>query len=80
MAKGSTQEEGIDFLDTFSPVAKVTTIRTVLAIVACQNWFLHQLDINNSFLHGDLHEDMYIVLPPNTHQSLVWYANSRKPL
>lgn len=55
-------------------MGKVTTIRTVLAFVSCHNWFIHQLDINNAFLHGDLHEDVYMVLPPGfstPHSNLV---------
>jgi hypothetical protein len=65
VAKGYTQQAGIDFLETFSPVIWMTTIRVVLALAAQAGWFLHQLDITNVFLHGDLLEEVYMVLPPS---------------
>jgi hypothetical protein len=64
VAKGFKQCIGIDYDDTFSPVVKPTTIRLVLAIADSQGWSLCQLDIQNTFLHGVLEEDVYMKQPP----------------
>nr|GEX50974.1 ribonuclease H-like domain-containing protein [Tanacetum cinerariifolium] len=63
VANGSTQLEGVDVDETSSLVVKLGTIRTILSLAASRHWPIHQLDVNNAFLHGDLSETVYMHQP-----------------
>jgi hypothetical protein len=60
---GFTQEQGVDYGETFNPVIKPATVRVVLSIATSQDWPIHQLDVKNAFLHGNLAETWSVLLP-----------------
>nr|GEZ23153.1 zinc finger, CCHC-type [Tanacetum cinerariifolium] len=71
--KGFRQKEGIDYFDTYAPVVRITTIRLLLALAAIHNLAIHQMDVETTFLNGDLDEEVYMkqpegfIMPGNEH-------------
>jgi hypothetical protein len=63
VAKGYAQTYGIDYEETYNPIATMITIRAITTMAITKRWFLHQMDVNNVFFHGDLQE-MYMEQPP----------------
>ncbi|PKI73819.1 hypothetical protein CRG98_005803 [Punica granatum] len=64
VAKGFTQVEGVDFNETFALIAKLVAVKCFLAVAIMKKWEIHQMDVHNAFLRGDLHEEVYMSLPP----------------
>jgi len=64
VAQGFSQQPGIDYNETFAPVARLDTVRLVLAIAAQHNWKVHQMDVKSAFLNGFLEEEVYVKQPP----------------
>ena len=65
VAKGFKHKEGIDYQETFAPVAKMITIRVVIALATQFGWQLHQMDVKSAFLNSDLTEQVYMEQPPS---------------
>ncbi|WVY91413.1 hypothetical protein V8G54_036927 [Vigna mungo] len=64
VAKGFLQREGVDFTEVYAPVARLETIRLIIAIACAKNWYISALDVKSAFLHGYLEDEVYIKQPP----------------
>ena len=60
---GYAQKKGVDYFDTYSPVTKITTIRSLFALSSIFNLVVHQMDVKTAFLNGDLDEEIYMEQP-----------------
>ena len=63
VARGFSQKEGIDYEETFSPIATHTSIKTIMALASMMKWDLHQMDVKTTFLNGVIEEEVYMEQP-----------------
>ena len=64
VAKGYAQRHGLDFDEVFAPVARIETVKVLLALAAHSGWEVHHMDVKSAFLNGDLWETVYVQQPP----------------
>nr|GEU99703.1 zinc finger MYM-type protein 1 [Tanacetum cinerariifolium] len=76
VAKGYRQEEGIDFEESFAPVARIEAIRIFIANVASKNMTIYQMDVKTAFLNGELKEEVYVCQPEDTAMALTAYEDA----
>ncbi|KAL8135576.1 hypothetical protein AgCh_010273 [Apium graveolens] len=69
VTKGYSQKYGLDYEGTFAPVAKITTVRTLIAVDSVRKWKIFQMDVKNAYLYGDLHEEVYVTPPSQSSAS-----------
>ena len=80
VAKGYSQQYGIDYKETFAPVAKMTTIHTLIVVASIRQWHISQLDVKNAFLNGDLQEKVYMAPPPSISHDSGYVCQLKKAL
>jgi hypothetical protein len=64
VSKGYAQREGVDFDEIYAPVARIETVRLLIALAAQNGWKVHHMDVKSAFLNGDLIEEVYVHQPP----------------
>jgi hypothetical protein len=64
VAKGYAQRHGVDYEKVFAPVARLETVRLILALTANGKWVVHHMDVKSAFLNGELQEEVYVQQPP----------------
>ena len=64
VAKGYVQQQGVDYDEVFAPVARMESVRMILAIAARERWLVHHMDVKSAFLNGELTEEVYVQQPP----------------
>ena len=64
VAKGYAQRHGVDYDEVFAPVARIETVRLLLALAAQSGWEVHHMDVKSAFLNGDLTETVFVQQPP----------------
>ena len=72
--QGFKQKSGIDYFDTYAPVARISTIRLLVAMASIHNLIIHQMDVKTAFLNGDLDEEVYMKQP----QGFIMPGNENK--
>ena len=74
VAQEFSQIPGIDFDETFAPVTRYQTLRTLLALANCYHWHIHQMDVKSAFLNGDLENEIFMRIPPGVEakEGQVW--------
>ena len=80
VAKGYSQQYDMDYEETFAPIAKMTTIHTLIAVASVRQWCISQLDVKKAFLNGYLQEEVYMEPPPGVSHDFGYVCKLRKAL